>query len=171
MRKLTLTALAAASLAGAGALAFPSFASAQPAAPPAGPPAAATPAPTPGMPYGMPGGPGPHPWIGMPERPGPWMMGGRGGPWMRGREMHYAPFAALRTWGLFHRPADLGLTPADVKIIGEAILLRHGQHDWKVGDVTANADNTVSFAFVTAHGDVVAHFAINTRTGRITRTD
>ncbi len=155
MRKLTLAALAAASVAAAGALTLSSLASAQTAASPPAPPPPGAAMPMPGMPM--------------------WMHGNARGPgqrgWMRGGEMREALFHRLRAWGLFHRPADLALTPDDVKIIGEAILLRHGQHQWKVDDVTPNADHTVSFAFVTAHGDVVARFAINTETGRISRTD
>ena len=87
---------------------------------------------------------------------GPIMRGPAAGwvpPWMAHRAMH-AAFASDRNWGLFHRPADLGLSAADVQTIAEGILLRNGEHDWKVGDVTANADHTVSFAFVTAHGGV-----------------
>lgn len=154
MRKLALAAIAAASLAGASALTLSSPASAQTAASPPPPPAAAM--PMPGMMHGS----------GSDGR-----MGERGGAWMRGGEMRRVMSHLFSTWGLFHRPADLALTPDDVKVLGEAILLRNGQHDWKVGEVTPNADHTVSFAFVTAHGDVVARFAINTQTGRISRTD
>jgi hypothetical protein len=90
-------------------------------------------------------------------------------PWMARHAMH-AAFAWRRNWGLFHRPADLALSPSDVQTIAEGILLRNGEHDWKVGDVTANADHTVSFAFVTAHGDVIARFVMDTQDGRIRRT-
>lgn len=159
MRKLTIAILAAAALAGSSALALSPLASAQMPANPA-----ASPSPTmpiPGMMHGEEHGPGPHGWMQRPEREG----------WMQGRWMRHEAFERLKTWGLFHRPANLALTPDDVKIIAEAILLRHGQHAWKVGDVTQNADNTVSFAFVTEHGDVIAHFSIDTKTGRIRRID
>lgn len=159
MRKLVIATVAAASLAGAGGLALSPLASAQTAANPPAPPPAAQPMAPMAMPGGM------HGWMGGAEGRGEGPQG-----WMRHGEMRHA-FHMLNTWGLFHRPADLALTPDDVKVIGEAILLRNGQHDWKVGDVTANADHTVSFAFVTAHGDAIAHFAINTQTGRISRTD
>ncbi|MGH7121584.1 MAG: hypothetical protein ACREFP_21775, partial [Acetobacteraceae bacterium] len=158
MHKLTVAALAAAALVGTGALTLAPLASAQTAANPPVPPAPAM--PMPGMMHGEGHGPGPRGWMQRPGQEG----------WMHGRMMRHEAFERLKTWGLFHRPADLALTPDDVKIIAEAILLRHGQHDWKVGDVTQNADNTVSFAFVTAHGDAIAHFSINTKTGRISRT-
>jgi len=194
MRKLTLTAIAAASLAGVGALALSPGVSAQTTAASPGTSQATTPAPG-VMPRGPMGGQAPAPFgaagsaqpriivVGPPGggpgggpaarawmAGGPWMQGHRG-PWMHGQEMRRALFERMRTWGLFHRPANLALTPQDVKILGEAILLRNGQHSWTVGDVTPNADNTVSFAFVTAHGDVVARFAINTETGHIVRTN
>jgi hypothetical protein len=210
MRKLTIAAVGAAALAGAGALALAPSAGAQPAAPPAGGAAATVmPGPWAGMPpgqmSGQAGGPTRGPQAGawmqreeMERQGGAWMEG-RGGPWgehqgaerqraeqwgaeQRGPERQGGPWAErgdihrgwmhlVRTWALFHRPADLGLSPADVQTIAEGILLRNGQHDWKVGDVTPNADHTVSFAFTTAHGDVIAHFTMDTRTGRITRTD
>lgn len=169
MRKTVLAVAAAALLAGAGAASLPQFASAQPVA--GSPPAPAEAAPGPGPAPGAPG-----PWM----RQGP-MMGGRmmegsmwrdaapGRPEMRAR--HEFIEHMVRTWGLFHRPADLGLSPADVQTIAAAILLRNGQHEWKVGEVTPNADHTVSFAFVTAHGDVIARFSMDTRSGRLTRTD
>jgi hypothetical protein len=182
MRKLTLAAVGAAALAGAGALALAPVASAQPAAPPAGPSAGPPATMMPGPTGGPMRGPQAGPWMerqGMGRQGGPWMEG-RVGPWMerqggpgteRAELMHRRWLDLARTWGLFHRPADLGLSPADVQTIASAILLRNGQHDWKVGDVTANADHTVSFAFTTAHGDVIARFNMDTRTGRISRTD
>lgn len=183
MRKLALATVAATSLVGAGALALSPLAFAQspgaqsPGAQSAGdppapammsdPPPAPGPAPGPaagpvpgGMHGPMPGmmhGWGPHHW--MAERNGSWMHGRHG---MDHRS---------RTWSLFDRPANLALSPADVTTIAEAILLRNGQHDWKVGDVTPNADHTVTFAYTTAHGDVVARFTMDTRTGHISRTD
>lgn len=108
-----------------------------------------------GHPSAMMGSPsgGPHRWMGR--------EGGRRGAFMR----------HIKTWSLFGPHGDLALSPSDVQTIAEAILLRHGEHGWKVGDVTPNADNTVSFAFLTKHGDVVARFTMDTATGRITRTE
>ena len=193
MRILIPGLVGTALLAGAAALTFSPLAGAQPApaagepaqvvsppaASPAGPPAgpmANGPMANrpdggwmPGMPgrgmammHGPAGGAGPEAWA-RPGMNGPWMNG----PWMK----QHALFAWRKTWALFHRPADLGLSPSDVQTIAEAILLRNGEHDWTVGDVTQNADHTVSFAFVTAHGDVIARFTMNTIDGRITRTD
>ncbi|HWA81695.1 MAG TPA: hypothetical protein VG848_15460 [Acetobacteraceae bacterium] len=180
--RILIPAIAGAALLAGAALAFSPLAGAQPApaaggapaqvvSPPAGPPLGPPAGPMANRPGGgawMPGMPG----MGMPMMHGPAAGAGPeawAGPWMRRHAMH-ALFAWRETWGLFHRPADLGLSPSDVQIIAEAILLRNGEHDWKVGDVTQNADHTVSFAFVTAHGDVVARFTINTSNGRITRT-
>ncbi len=163
MRKL-IPGLAVAALL-AGAVAAPMLAGAQ-TAPAAGAPAQVLPAQTP------PPGPMRAPPPGNGWARGPIMRGPAAGwvpPWMAHRAMH-AAFAWRRNWGLFHRPADLGLSAADVQTIAEGILLRNGEHDWKVGDVTANADHTVSFAFVTAHGDVIARFVMDTQNGRIRRT-
>ncbi|HUC17278.1 MAG TPA: hypothetical protein VMA37_06290 [Acetobacteraceae bacterium] len=173
MRILIPGLVGAALLAGAAAVTFSPLAGAQPA------PAAGAPAQVVSPPGGPPPGPmanrpdrGWMPGMGMPMMRGP--AGGAGpwmnGPWMKRHALH-ALFAWRETWGLFHRPADLGLSPSDVQTIAEGILLRNGEHDWKVGDVTPNADQTVSFAFVTAHGDVIARFTMNTSNGRITRTD
>ncbi|MGH7103579.1 MAG: hypothetical protein ACREFJ_14395 [Acetobacteraceae bacterium] len=167
MRKLVLATIAATSLVGAGALtlsplAFAQTPGAQPVgAQPAGDPPPPAPPHPPGPMHGpMPGmmhGWGPHQW--MAEHHGAWMHGRQG---MDHRS---------HTWSLFDRPANLALSPADVTTIAEAILLRNGQHDWKVGDVTPNEDHTVSFAYTTAHGDVVARFTMDTRTGHLSRTD
>ncbi len=91
------------------------------------------------------------------ERHGPWS--GPGG-WHRHRMM------VQRSFGLFFPVADKNLSTADVQTIAQAMLLRHGNHAWKVTDVVQNQDNTVSFAFATADGGVVARFAINTQTGQ-----
>jgi hypothetical protein len=77
--------------------------------------------------------------------------------------------AAARNWGLFTRQADKKLSAADVQIIADAILLRHGNHTWKVANVVQNQDDTVSFAFATQSGEVIARFAMNTQTGRVRR--
>jgi len=73
------------------------------------------------------------------------------------------------TFALFAPVPDKKLTAADVKIIAMAILLEHGNHDWTVTDVTAAPDKTIHFSYATPHGDVVAIFAINPVTGRVTR--
>ncbi len=48
-------------------------------------------------------------------------------------------------------------------------MLRHGNHSWKVTNVVQNQDDTVSFAFATQGGDVIARFAIDIHTGRLRR--
>lgn len=171
MRKLVLAAVAATSVAGVGALTLsPLTFTPRAFAQDAGSPSTTAPMPR-SMPGTMPGraagsmpgmmhGYGTHPW-----------MAERGGRWMGGPEGRHGMAHRSHTWDLFDRPANLALSPADVTTIAEAILLRHGQHDWKVSDVTPNEDHTVSFAYTTAHGDVIARFTMDTRTGRITRSD
>jgi len=83
--------------------------------------------------------------------------------WMMMMRQHRHDF------GLFYPVADKNLTPADVQIIAQAMLLRHGNHTWKVADVAQNQDKTISFAFTTADGSVVARFAIETETGHLRR--
>ena len=124
-----------------------------------GPPAAVS-DPPPAGPNGGPGG----------GRPGWGMqrgMWGQPGMWAARRRM-----AMMRRndFGLFAWVPDKQLTTADVQTIAQAMLLRHGNHTWKVGDVVANQDNTISFAFTTSDGGVVARFAMDTRTGRLRRT-
>jgi hypothetical protein len=87
---------------------------------------------------------------------------------MTGRERHaYRAEAFARNWGLFYPQTKL--SAADVQTIAEAILLRHGNHTWKVTNVVQNQDDTVSFAFATQGGDVVARFAMDIHTGRLRR--
>jgi len=43
-----------------------------------------------------------------------------------------------------------------VQTITQAMLLRRGNHTWKVADVVANQDNTISFVFATSDGGVIA---------------
>ena len=87
-----------------------------------------------------------------------------------GNGHHHRHFMmAHKGWGLFYPAADKNLSPTDVQTIAQAMLLRHGNHTWKVANVTQNQDNTVSFAFTTADGGVIARFAIDTQTGRIRR--
>jgi phage baseplate assembly protein gpV len=92
-----------------------------------------------------------------------WGIEGRHGP------QHHHWMMAHRGWGLFYPVVTKNLTVADVQTIAQAVLLRHGNHTWKVADVTGNQDNTVSFAFTTADGGVVARFAVDTQTGRLRR--
>jgi hypothetical protein len=87
----------------------------------------------------------------------------------RHRLQHDRMMARNRDNGLFFPVADKALTQADVQVLAEAMLLRHGNHTWKVADVAQNQDNTVSFAFTTAEGGVVARFAIETQTGHLRR--
>jgi hypothetical protein len=86
------------------------------------------------------------------------------------RHGHRRWMMAQRAFGLFYRVADKDLSVTDVQTIAQAMLLRHGNHTWKVTNVAQNQDNTVSFAFATTDGGVVARFTIDTHTGRIRRT-
>ncbi len=79
------------------------------------------------------------------------------------------PFAP-GTFGLFYRQPDKQLSAADVQEIAQAILLMNGEHDWKVTQVQPGPDHQVSFAFATADGTVIAKFAMDQATGRISRT-
>jgi len=98
-----------------------------------------------------------------------WADGGHG--WGKGpRDHHHHHWMmAHKGLGLFYPVADKELSDTDVQTIAQAMLLRHGNHTWKVANVARNQDNTVSFAFTTADGGVVAKFAIDTRTGRLHR--
>jgi hypothetical protein len=77
--------------------------------------------------------------------------------------------AEARKWGLFAEQPDKKLTAADVQTIAQAILLRHGNHTWKVTEVAQNQDGTASFAFATQNGEVIARFDMDERTGRLRR--
>jgi hypothetical protein len=89
----------------------------------------------------------------------------------RGQLRHRWLIAERRGWGLFYPQSDKKLSASDVQTIAQAILLRHGNHTWKVTNVAQNQDNTVSFAFANQSGDVIARFAMNTQTGRIRRIE
>lgn len=91
-----------------------------------------------------------------------WSMAGQGLPdrWRARRS---------NAWGLFYPRADKNLSSTDVQTIAEAILLRHGNHTWKVINVVSNQDDTVSFAFATQDGDVIARFAMDIHTGHLRR--
>jgi hypothetical protein len=83
--------------------------------------------------------------------------------------LHHRLMMARRNWGLFYPVKDKALSVTDVQTIAQAMLLRHGNHTWKVTNVAQNQDNTVSFAFTTADGGVVARFAIDTQSGHVRR--
>jgi hypothetical protein len=119
-----------------------------------GPPGMSQP---PGPPDGAPGGPpgrcGPAGW-------GP-RGGGPGGPdFGPGRDKKFSLFAPVK---------NKNLSDADVKVIATALLLEHGNHDWSVSNVVTEADKSIQFSFATAHGDVVATFAVDPASGRVQR--
>jgi len=127
-----------------------------PPAPSVAPDADQLPPPPGGFPPGAHGDqmhPGPMGWGPHPGMPGPWEH-------MR---------AMAQTWGLFFEQKDKNLSNSDVQTLATAILLVHGNHAWKVADVTDAADGSVSFAFTTADGAVVARFSMDRHTGRLTR--
>ena len=70
--------------------------------------------------------------------------------------------------GLIFRKQDKALTAAEGQKIAEAILLWHGERDWKVADV-AEEEGVIRFAFATSDGGVIARFTMDRRTGRIRR--
>jgi hypothetical protein len=94
------------------------------------------------------------------------MQGGPG--WMRGGP-HRPMWHRAAMFGLFFRPADKQLTPADVQKIAEAFLLWQGNRDWKVTQVTAGPDGKIGFAFATSDGGVIARFTMDGKTGRLAR--
>ena len=67
------------------------------------------------------------------------------------------------------RQVDKNLSASDVQTIAQAILLRYGNHSWKIANVVLNQDDTVSLAFATQSGDIAASFAMDTRRGRLRR--
>jgi hypothetical protein len=98
---------------------------------------------------------------------------GWGGPMRAAMMAHRGPWGAHRgqppAMGLIFPAADKNLSPADVQVIAQATLLRRGNHDWKVINVTANEDKTISFAYATADGGVIARFAVDPHSGRMRR--
>jgi hypothetical protein len=111
--------------------------------------------------------PPPAPDGRMGAMPPPPAMGWGGRDEMRGAmwRMHEME----RTWGLFFNQRDKNLSNSDVQVLAEAILLVHGNHDWKVTDVADAADGQATFAYATADGSVIARFSIDRHTGRIMR--
>jgi hypothetical protein len=105
----------------------------------------------------------------MSEQGHGWQPGQRGErDWGKGPHgaRHHRWMMAHMGFGLFYPVPDKNLSVADVQTIAQAMLLRHGNHTWKVANVVQNQDNTVSFSFTTPDGDVVARFAIDIHTGR-----
>ena len=113
-----------------------------------------------------PGGP-----MGMVPPPVPGAMGWGGHPDMRPnmRGAMWRMHQMEQTWGLFFNQQDKNLSDSDVQVLAEAILLVHGNHDWKVIDVMDAKDGRATFAYATADGSVIARFAIDRQTGRIDR--
>ena len=87
---------------------------------------------------------------------------GPGGPMRRGAGM-------MRAFALVYTQPDRALSPADVQKIAEAFLLWHGNHAWKVTDVTAQADGAIMFSMTSADGAVIAKFTMDPHTARIQR--
>ena len=76
---------------------------------------------------------------------------------------------APRTFALVYRQQDRALAPADVQKIAEGFLLWNGNHTWKVVDVAPAADGSIGFALATPEGSVIARFAMDPHSGRVTR--
>jgi hypothetical protein len=84
--------------------------------------------------------------------------------------LHRDAMERVRTFSLLFRPADRHLTPADVQKIAEAFLLWNGNHTWKVVNVGQGTDDAINFSIAVPDGTVIASFAINSKTGQVTRT-
>lgn len=104
------------------------------------------------------------PMMGHMPPPGPMGWGPRPGPgmWHQFRHME-------QTWGLFFNQKDKNLSAADVQTLAQAVLLIHGNHAWKVADVSSAADGSITFAYTTADGSVIARFSVDPHSGRMTR--
>jgi hypothetical protein len=74
-----------------------------------------------------------------------------------------------KTWGLFFNQRDKNLSDGDVQVLAEAILLVHGNHDWKVINVADATDGQATFAYATKDGSVVARFEVDRHSGRMMR--
>ena len=99
---------------------------------------------------------------------GPWMGGGHGEWGDRMRERHAHMRERMRVFALINRADDLKLTPPDVQKMVEAFLLWNGNHTWKVLNVKPDGD-TITFDLATAEGSVIAHYAMDPKTGRPSR--
>lgn len=92
--------------------------------------------------------------------------------WMRGQQSRAARdrrLGGLRTFALVYRQEDRKLAPADVQKIAEGFLLWNGNHSWKVVEVTPAPDGSIGFALATSDGSVIARFAMDPHSGRVTR--
>jgi hypothetical protein len=97
-------------------------------------------------------------------------------PWM-GWTMRGQRLRAMRegrptpgTFALIYRQQDRQLAPADVQRIAEGFLLWNGNHSWKVVDVAPAPDGSIGFVLATPEGSVIARFAMDPHSGRVTRT-
>jgi hypothetical protein len=141
MRKSILGALAAVIIGGTGAGVL--IANAQPAPLPATQDVSPPPA-------------RPH-WMG-------WMMRGQ-----RARALREGRGVTPGTFALIYRQQDRQLAPADVQKIAEGFLLWNGNHSWKVVDVAPAQDGAIGFTLATPEGSVIARFAMDPHSGRVTR--
>jgi hypothetical protein len=94
--------------------------------------------------------------------------------WMRGQHLRAARdrrLGGLRTFALVYRQEDRKLAPADVQKIAEGFLLWNGNHSWKVVEVAPAPDGAIGFALATSDGSVIARFAMDPHSGRVTRSD
>jgi hypothetical protein len=73
------------------------------------------------------------------------------------------------TWGLFFNQRDKNLSNGDVQVLAQAILLIHGNHDWKVVAVADSPDGRAVFSYATADGSVIARFAVDRHSGHLQR--
>jgi hypothetical protein len=111
------------------------------------------------------------PTADAPPPPPPGRMGWGPGPGMKPpmRDAMWRMHRMERGWGLFFNQRDKNLSDSDVQVLAQAVLLVHGNHDWKVTDVADAADGQATFAYATADGSVIARFSIDRHSGRITR--
>jgi len=116
----------------------------------------------PPMGFGGPGGPGGPDGPGMMRPPG--FMPGFMPRFVMERMRHMEA-----TWGLFFNQRDKNLSNADVQVLAQAILLMHGNHDWKVIDVADSPDGRAAFAYGTADGSVIARFVVDRHNGHLQR--
>jgi len=159
MKRFLLSSAVILALAGGG-YAYKAAADTYGDAPPAGPPGACMPGHPPG-PWAAEWRHGPGPFPGPDGGPGfgPDFPPGPGG-WGRHHDDKFS---------LFARVQSKNLNPGDVKVIAAAILLEHGNHNWTVTNVTAQSDKSIDFSYATAHGDVIATFAVDPASGHIKR--
>jgi hypothetical protein len=165
MGRFVTTAIITLALAGA---AVESHAEDVTPAPTPAPAAASTPlapspeagAPPPGRRMGM-----------MPRPPGPDAIGWAAQPDMRPgmQGAMWRMHQMEKTWGLFFNQRDKNLSDGDVQVLAEAILLVHGNHDWKVINVADATDGQATFAYATKDGSVVARFEVDRHSGRMMR--